>query len=149
MAQLVDGAVATGAGAFSPGQIVVRAPSPDWPEQLPDDDADEFPLDPVLKGPAGRVDPPSGAPQTPKLSSLDISMDTSRSGDNSDDDIEVRSYLSHSIQCFYIHLVVICLTPTCPRDVRPAIQHLETLPHRWTWPQAEQRACTHGGLAIT
>ncbi|KAJ7824795.1 hypothetical protein B0H14DRAFT_3469005 [Mycena olivaceomarginata] len=88
MAQLVDGAVATGAGAFNPGQIVVRAPSPDWPEQLPDNDANEFPLDPVLKGPAGRVDPPSGAPQTPKLSSLDISMDTSRSGDNSDDDIE-------------------------------------------------------------
>ncbi|KAJ7710202.1 hypothetical protein B0H14DRAFT_3641068 [Mycena olivaceomarginata] len=57
LAQLVDGAVATGAGAFNPGQVVARAPSPDWPEKLPeddDDDDDSFPLDPVLKGPAGR-----------------------------------------------------------------------------------------------
>ncbi|KAJ7933588.1 hypothetical protein B0H13DRAFT_2306707 [Mycena leptocephala] len=41
VAQLVDGAVATGEGAFNPGQAVASAPSPDWPEYLPEEDQDD------------------------------------------------------------------------------------------------------------
>ncbi|KAJ7085378.1 hypothetical protein B0H15DRAFT_950986 [Mycena belliarum] len=67
MADLVDGAVATGAGAFQPGQQdtepVAAAPSPPWPSQLPEDDEDSnFPLDPALKGAGGRFEALPGSP---------------------------------------------------------------------------------------
>ncbi|KAJ7760868.1 hypothetical protein DFH07DRAFT_957399 [Mycena maculata] len=72
MADLVDGAVAMGEGAFQPG----RAPSPDWPEELPSDD---FPLDPSLHGAGGRVDVPSDEIQD---------LDASRGGEDSDMEVE-------------------------------------------------------------
>ncbi|KAJ7760661.1 hypothetical protein DFH07DRAFT_957500 [Mycena maculata] len=65
MADLVDSAVAMGAGAFQPGQQVANAASPDWPSQLEDDDDDFFPLDPALMGAAGRFDAPPIQPTSP------------------------------------------------------------------------------------
>ncbi|KAJ7136185.1 hypothetical protein C8R44DRAFT_729661 [Mycena epipterygia] len=64
MADLVDGAVATGAGVFHPGkEASANAPSPDWPSQIPDnDDNDPFPLNPALKGAGGRFGPPPVSP---------------------------------------------------------------------------------------
>jgi hypothetical protein len=117
MAQLIDGAVATGEGAFHPGQQVVRAPSPDWPLDLPEDDGDEN-IDPYLKGPAGRVDPPAQTPKTP--GSL---VGGSHSDDNSDMEevinVPVRllfitcsaafSYLSRALLCLAA-VSVRCLT---------------------------------------
>jgi hypothetical protein len=57
MADLIDGAVATGEGAFRPRLQTPCTPSPVWPEDLPEDDEDNinFPLDPTLKGAGGRV----------------------------------------------------------------------------------------------
>ncbi|KAJ7788309.1 hypothetical protein B0H13DRAFT_2395059, partial [Mycena leptocephala] len=78
MAQLIDGAVATGEGAFHPGQQVANVPSPDWPSDLPDDDGDDN-IDPYLKGPAGHVDPLAQTPKTPGSP-----VSGSRSDDNSD-----------------------------------------------------------------
>ncbi|KAJ7623110.1 hypothetical protein DFH06DRAFT_1142895 [Mycena polygramma] len=62
MSQLMDGAVATGAGAFLPGRPADAPGSPAWSEELRDDDDDErdIPIDPVLLGPAGRVNFPAG-----------------------------------------------------------------------------------------
>jgi hypothetical protein len=71
--------VATGEGAFHPGQVA-NAPSPDWPPELPDDDEDNN-IDPYLKGPAGRVDTPTQTPETPGSP-----VGSSRSDDNSDMD---------------------------------------------------------------
>ncbi|KAJ7449289.1 hypothetical protein FB451DRAFT_1147286 [Mycena latifolia] len=69
MAQLIDGAVATGVSAFQPGQPAAEpaanAPSPEWSSQFPDedgDDDDDFPLDPALKGATGRFEPPPIGP---------------------------------------------------------------------------------------
>ncbi|KAJ7751617.1 hypothetical protein B0H16DRAFT_1419396 [Mycena metata] len=62
MCQLVDGAVATGEGAFIPGQ----APnSPEWGPIVSEDEDDNSMIDPILLGPAGRVEPSPRAPQTP------------------------------------------------------------------------------------
>ncbi|KAJ6532633.1 hypothetical protein B0H19DRAFT_1325579 [Mycena capillaripes] len=91
MAQLIDGAVATGEGAFHPGQQVARAPSPDWPVVLPDNDEDNK-IDPYLKGPAGRVDPPTHTPKTP-----DSPVSSSRPDENSD--MEEVVVLSSSASC--------------------------------------------------
>jgi hypothetical protein len=62
MADLVDGAVATGAGAFQPGQQNTRSLSLPWHEDLPEDDDGNFPLDPALKGDGGRFIPPTASP---------------------------------------------------------------------------------------
>ncbi|KAJ7348037.1 hypothetical protein DFH08DRAFT_960400 [Mycena albidolilacea] len=75
MADLVDGGVATGERAFLPGQGPVCPTSPDWPEDLVQKD-DDFPLDPVLRGAGGRVDPPpQGAPPVPSSPSPNSDMD--------------------------------------------------------------------------
>ncbi|KAF7334826.1 Myb-like domain-containing protein [Mycena sanguinolenta] len=68
IAALVDGAVATGERAFLPTQPAPRASSPEWPDNLPDDDPptdmdDGFPLDPILKGSGGRFEPTSASSQ--------------------------------------------------------------------------------------
>ncbi|KAJ6490529.1 hypothetical protein DFH09DRAFT_1105072 [Mycena vulgaris] len=88
MADLIDGAVATGEGAFQPGLQAPRALSPAWPEDLPEDDEDDvdFPLDPTLKGAGGRVDPPV---HTASLADNSVNSDM--------DDIEVEPVATQSV----------------------------------------------------
>ncbi|KAJ7882711.1 hypothetical protein B0H13DRAFT_2344505 [Mycena leptocephala] len=117
--KLIDGAVATGEGAFHPGQQVASAPSPDWPADLPDDDGDAN-IDSYLKGPAGRIDPTPKTPGSP--------VSGSRSDDNSDmEEIIVPARLLF-VTCFpassYLSRVLLyhadvsarCLTARSPRS---------------------------------
>lgn len=93
MSQLVDGAVATGEGAFIPGQ----APhSPDWPAELAANDEENVNIDPILLGPAGHVAPPLHVPRTPPAPCHD------ESSSDMDDAIVIEVRMLASIHSFAI-----------------------------------------------
>ncbi|KAJ6456818.1 hypothetical protein C8R47DRAFT_1227703 [Mycena vitilis] len=124
MSQLVDGAVATGAGAFLPGWPADTPGSPAWSVELRDDDDErDIPIDPILLGPAGRVDFPLGA-GTAGDAGEDSDMDDGAQPSNG----HALMAVSDSLQGIAVALTADGAGPPSPKRKTDAVKIIMTIP---------------------